>query len=81
MVCLVRFCKHGYNMMEFIFICPQNNKVFECSNFTICDNKGVISDEAGNRSLDARVVLDDPCPFCGQKHEFHASELLCPFNG
>ena len=67
--------------MEFIFICPETNEVFESSDFTILDNKGVISDEAGNRSLDAKVALNEPCPFCGQKHVYHASELSCPFNG
>jgi hypothetical protein len=27
------------------------------------------------------VALHQPCPFCGQKHVFQASELSCPFNG
>jgi len=29
--------------------------------------------------LDAKVTLKKPCPFCGEKHGYHASELSCPF--
>ena len=66
-------------MTKFIFICPIQNKVFESPDFEIQDNKGVVVDEAGNRSLDAKVALNQPCPYCGQKHMYHASELVCPF--
>jgi hypothetical protein len=41
----------------------------------------VITDEAGNKTLDAKVAPDHPCPFCGGRHVYHASELLCPFGG
>ena len=68
-------------MTKFIFICPIQNKAFESPDFEIQDNKGVVVDEAGNRSLDAKVALNQPCPFCGQKHVYHASELVCPFSG
>jgi len=66
--------------MDFIFVCPEQNKVFESADFTILDNRGVTTDGSGNKTLDAKVVLDQPCPFCGKKHEYHASELLCPFS-
>ena len=69
------------SMMKFTFVCPNQNKVFESSDFNILDNKGVVIDETGNRSLDARVALNEPCPFCGQQHVYHASELVCPFTG
>jgi len=65
--------------MEFIFVCPTCNKVFECSDFRILENRGVITDEDGNKSLDAKVALNQPCPFCGRKHVYHVSELTCPF--
>lgn len=67
--------------MEFIFICPETNEVFESVNFSITDNKGVQTDENGNRFLDARVKLNDPCPFCGKYHTYQANELACPFTG
>lgn len=67
--------------MKFIFVCPRHNKVFESEDFRILENKGVVTDEAGYRSLDAKVALNQPCPFCGEKHVFHASELSCPFDG
>ncbi|MGB9438756.1 MAG: hypothetical protein WCB15_12495 [Desulfobacterales bacterium] len=67
--------------MKFIFICPNQNKVFESANFKIFENRGVIIDKDGNKSLDAKVALNEPCPFCGQKHVYHAAELSCPFAG
>jgi hypothetical protein len=67
--------------MKFIFVCPNQNKVFESEHFTIFENKGVTTDEAGNKTLDAKVSLNEPCPFCGEKHVYHASELSCPFTG
>ena len=67
--------------MKFIFVCPNKNKEFESSDFKILDNKGIIIDDAGNKTLDAKVALNEPCPFCGQKHVYHASELSCPFTG
>ena len=65
--------------MKLSFVCPNLHKVFESPDFEILDNNGVVVDEAGNRSLDAKVALNQPCPYCGQKHMYHASELVCPF--
>ena len=52
---------------------------FETADFKVTENKGVISDSSGNRTLDARVELNGPCPFCGEKHVYLACELPCPF--
>ena len=65
--------------MKLIFICPDKNEMFEGTDFELIDNRGVITDNSGNRILDAKVVLKAPCPFCGRKHVFHVSELSCPF--
>lgn len=65
--------------VNFLFVCPENSKVFESAAFSILENSGVITDEAGNKTLDAKVALDEPCPFCGRKHIYHVSELMCPF--
>jgi predicted RNA-binding Zn-ribbon protein involved in translation (DUF1610 family) len=65
--------------MKFIFVCPNQNKVFESADFSILENRGVITDDAGNKSLDAKVALNQPCPVCGQKHVYRAGELACPF--
>lgn len=67
--------------VNFLFVCPDTGKVFGSTAFSILENRGVITDEAGNRTLDAKVALDEPCPFCGRKHVYHASELLCPYTG
>ena len=71
----------GKNGTNFIFVCRVKNQVFESADFKILENRGVITDEAGNKTLDAKVALNEPCPFCGQKHVYHADELSCPFGG
>ncbi|MGA9539048.1 MAG: hypothetical protein WBR24_24370 [Desulfobacterales bacterium] len=65
--------------MEFIFICPKRNMTFESADFKVTENNGVISDSFGNKTLDAKVELNKPCPFCDEKHVYLASELPCPF--
>ena len=65
--------------MDFIFNCPETGKIFETSAFTVLENRGVVIDADGSRRLDARVALDDPCPFCGQRHTYRADEMICPF--
>ncbi|MDD2389849.1 MAG: hypothetical protein PHP23_08980 [Desulfobacterales bacterium] len=67
--------------MKFIFVCPTQNKVFESADFSVLENRGVVTDKTGNKTLDAKVILDQPCPFCGKKHVYHANELSCPFGG
>lgn len=65
--------------MNFIFFCPEKQQTFETAEFQLTDNNGVQTDSSGNRYLDARVVLTAPCPYCGSLHEYHATELSCPF--
>jgi uncharacterized Zn finger protein (UPF0148 family) len=67
--------------MKLVFVCPKRNEVFESADFRIVDNKGVVTDAAGNKTLDAKVALDQPCPFCGEKHVYHAGDLTCPVTG
>lgn len=67
--------------MKFIFVCPVHNRVFESADFSIIENRGVIIDAAGNKVLDAKVALTEPCPFCGGRHVYRAGELSCPFAG
>ena len=67
--------------MEFIFVCPNRNRTFETADFTVVENRGVVTDAQGNKRLDAKVVLDAPCPLCGDKHVYPAWELSCPFTG
>ena len=65
--------------MKFVFVCPEKQKVFESAAFDVICNKGIALDKMGNRFLDAKVALNGPCPFCGEKHVYHARELSCPF--
>ncbi len=67
--------------MKLVFVCPNENKVFESSDYEIIENKGIITDAAGNKILDAKAVLNESCPYCCQKHIYHVSELSCPFSG
>ncbi len=52
---------------------------FASADFNVTENRGVMKDSSGNKTLDAKVELSDPCPFCGERHVYHASELSCPF--
>jgi len=65
--------------MEFVFVCPVHGKVFRSESFKVVEDRGVVTDESGNRTLDAKVALEDACPFCGERHVYHATELSCPF--
>jgi hypothetical protein len=67
------------NAMNFIFNCPETGQIFETPDFTIIENHGVVIDADGSRRLEARVALDGPCPFCGQRHVYRAEEMICPF--
>ena len=65
--------------MKFIFVCTTQNRVFESADFSVRENRGIVVDETGNRALNAKVELNEPCPFCGQRHVYSACELSCPF--
>ena len=67
--------------MKLIFVCPNQNKMFESMDYEIIENRGVVIDTTGNKALDAKVALNESCPYCGQKHFFDVSELSCPFEG
>lgn len=65
--------------MEFLFVCPEKNEIFKSADFTIVENRGIKTDTAGNKVLDATVKLSRGCPYCGKKHTYPAHELACPF--
>jgi hypothetical protein len=65
--------------MKFVFVYPEKKKAFESDSFEVICNKGIALDIMGNRFLDAKAVLNRSCPFCGEKHVYHARELSCPF--
>ena len=65
--------------MKLIFVCPEADIDFTSDRFKVIQNKGVKTDAKGNKSLDAKVELDEPCPVCGKRHVYRANELACPF--
>jgi hypothetical protein len=67
--------------MELIFTCPETNQVFYSKDFEVIDNQGIQTDAAGHKTLDAKVALTSPCPFCNRMHVYHVNELSCPLSG
>ena len=65
--------------MRLVFVCPATGARFFSERYEIAENKGVQTAPDGSKILDAKVALTEACPFCGQKHVYHASELACPF--
>lgn len=65
--------------MKFIFNCPETGATFETDDFSLTENRGVVTTTGGRRVLMAVVVLNTPCPHCGRKHRYRAEELACPF--
>jgi hypothetical protein len=66
--------------MNLLFTCTLRQEAFYSDNFQIIDNRGIAVDADGNRYLNARIQLTAPCPYCGERHEYHANELACPFS-
>jgi hypothetical protein len=66
--------------MKLIFVCPLKRASFFSGHFEVTKNRGIAVDEDGNRYLNARICLAEPCPHCGGHHEYHADELACPFS-
>ena len=66
---------------ELVFVCPEKGVTFSSANFKIVENNGIKTDADGNRTLDAKVAVEESCPSCGKQHVYHVSEIPCPFNG
>lgn len=62
-----------------VFVCPERGAAFHSTNFRLVENRGIRINKDGGKSLDAKVLLEDPCPFCGRRHVYHVSEIPCPF--
>ncbi len=65
--------------MRLVFVCPETGERFFSERYEIAENNGVQTALDGSKTLDAKVALTEACPFCGQKHVYHANELACPF--
>jgi hypothetical protein len=46
------------------FNCPKTGKSFETADYSISDNRGIITRENGEKFLDATVIINSPCPYC-----------------
>ena len=66
---------------ELIFVCPEKGATFCSNNFKIVENNGIKTDAKGKKTLDAKVAVEESCPFCGKQHVYHVSEIPCPFHG
>lgn len=65
--------------MELVFPCLQSGGLFRSADYEIVAFRGVVENAAGEKTLEARVRLKNPCPLCGARHEYAAAELPCPF--
>lgn len=61
------------------FNCPETGKYFETADYSISDNRGIATNENGDKILDATVIINSPCPYCGKLHKYRADKLACPF--
>ncbi len=66
--------------MRLAFNCPGTGRTFSSESYDITENRGVVADGLGNKTLDANVVLTIPCPYCGELHTYRAADLPCPFS-
>jgi predicted RNA-binding Zn-ribbon protein involved in translation (DUF1610 family) len=62
------------------FNCPETGKPFETADYSISDNRGVMTNANGDKILDATVMINSPCPHCGNLHKYRADKLACPFS-
>jgi len=66
--------------MILLFNCPETGESFETADYSISDNKGIITNSNGEKILDATVVINSPCPYCNTLHKYKADKLSCPFS-
>ena len=74
-----RLRQQQQTMMSLLFLCPRTGQDFTSCHFEIRESNGVVRDEHGAKTLDAKVVLTAPCPCCGERHIYRAADLSCPF--
>ena len=65
--------------MKLIFNCLKTCEAFETAAYAIVNDHGVRTDPEGKRFFDAQVMLDGPCPYCGERHVYPVSHMGCPF--
>lgn len=64
--------------MKLYFHCPVTDEIFGFEDYSLQSNYSVVEDDAGNRALRGRVVLNSGCPLCGEKHQYEAKDVICP---
>lgn len=64
--------------MELLFVCPRSGRSFHSAEYEIDEFRGVVEAADGTKSLAARIRLQRPCPFCGERHDYRAADLPCP---
>jgi len=62
------------------FNCPETGKSFETPDYSISENRGIVTNSDGEKILDATIVINLPCPYCGNLHKYSADKLACPFS-
>lgn len=64
--------------MKLYFTCPVLEKVFGSEDYSLVEGHLIVED--GEKRLKGDVLLNSPCPLCGQKHRFEVKDVICPLS-
>ncbi len=64
--------------MKLYFHCPERDEIFGSEDYSLKSDYYVVENAAGNRELEGKVIMNSDCPLCGKRHQYEASDVLCP---
>ncbi|MFH0784394.1 MAG: hypothetical protein V2B20_20895 [Pseudomonadota bacterium] len=67
--------------MKLFFKCPNDGAIFETDNYSLVENRGVITSLQGHKTLQGTVAVHSSCPHCGELHRYAVEEVLCSLKG
>lgn len=65
--------------MQLHFNCPETGKSFATEQYSLVDNRGVVTDSHGGKVLEATVAVAIPCPHCRGMHRYPVRDIACPW--
>lgn len=67
--------------MKLYFSCSRKNKTFSSADYSLNPGYRIAEDQQGNKIVQGTVSLLSVCPWCGERHEYDAGEIMCPLSG
>ncbi len=67
--------------MNLYFKCPKEGAIFASPDYSLVENRGVITSPEGQKILQGTVAVHSSCPHCGELHRFTVAEVLCSLKG